>query len=138
MASQDLNLNHTENNQLSSLIEKPRENREIQRERPALERAENGFFAPGNPGGPGRPRNIESPTAAYKQILAERGATELAQVVYNDALTAKNARDRLAAASEITDRVDGKATQRVDMRGIVVMMPAEASLGALDDWAGDE
>lgn len=136
MASQDLSLNSTENNQLSSFVEKRPENEKNGRERALL--GENGKFALGNPGGPGRPPNVVSPTAAYKQILAEKGADELAKVVYNDALTAKNARDRLAAASEITDRVDGKATQRVDMRGVVVMMPAEAITNALDEWAGDD
>lgn len=108
------------------------------REQAELKRSENGFFVPGTAPGPGRPPNVVSPTAAYKQILAEKGANALAETVYNDALTARNARDRLAAAAEIADRVDGKATQRVDMRGVVVMVPAEGALGALDSWAGDE
>lgn len=136
MSHQDLSLDSVSNLTQSLLSQKPIQNGEIQRERTELMRTENGFFAPGNPGGPGRPKTA-SITEAYKQILADRGAVELAQVVYNDATTAKAARDRLAAASEITDRTEGKATQRVDMRGIVVMMPAQADLEALDNWAGD-
>lgn len=137
MSTQDLSLDS-----VSNLTHSQFENNRAEIEKSARERVihdENHKFAPGNCANPaGRPPNVVSPTAAYKQILAEKGATELAEVVYNDALTARRARDRLAAASEITDRVDGKATQRVDMRGLVVMMPAEAAMDALDSWAGDD
>lgn len=138
MSSQELIPNSAENNELSQFVENRPEIGKNPPERAALQSAENGRFIPGNPGGPGRPPNVVSPTAAYKQILAERGAGPLAEVVYNDALTAKNARDRLAAASEITDRVDGKATQRMDVRGLICMMPAEGVINTLDEWAGDE
>lgn len=137
MDTQELSRDSLQNNESDIFCQNRGEIVKSSPERPT--HAENGKFAPGNCANPnGRPRVEVSPTAAYKQILAERGANELAETVYNDALTARNARDRLAAASEITDRVDGKATQRVDMRGIVVMMPATADLEALDSWAGDE
>jgi len=138
MSTQDLNLQNVSQLTQWPLPEKAFEKRENQPENAVIQRTENGLFLPGNPGGPGRPPNVVSPTAAYKAILAEKGATELAQTVYNDAITAKNARDRLAAASEITDRVDGKAIQRQDVRGVFVMMPAEGSLADLDKWADEE
>lgn len=137
MSSQDLSLDSIQQN-TSDIFCQNRD--EIVKNGP--ERAthtENGKFAPGNCANPtGRPPNIVSPTAAYRKILAEKGAEPLAEVVYNDALTAKSARDRLAAAAEITDRVDGKATQRMDVRGLICMMPAEAVMTGLDEWAGDD
>lgn len=138
MSSQDLNLESVSSLTHSQIEQKWAENGENQPENAGLEKNKNtGQFVKGWAGGPGRPKTA-SITAAYKEILEERGAGELAEVVYNDALTARNARDRLAAASEITDRVEGKATQRVDMRGIVCMMPADAAIDALDSWAGDD
>ena len=134
MDSQDLKSASSSQVEISRFLPKTDGNRP---ENAVLARGENGMFAKGNAGGPGRPP-IASPTEAYKQILAEKGATELAQTVYNDALTARNARDRLAAASEITDRVDGKATQRMDFRGVIAMMPAESVTNALDEWADGE
>lgn len=137
MASQDLPLDSLQSMQSDNFCQSTELNGKNRPERAALlQNPENGRFLPGNPGGPGG--RVASPTAAYRKILAERGAEPLAEVVYNDALTAKNARDRLAAASEITDRVDGKATQRMDVRGLICMMPAEAVMSSLDDWAGDD
>lgn len=138
MSSQDLSLDSLQQNKSDIFCQKTEEIGKSGREHAAaLQNPENGRFAVGNPGGPGRPP-LASPTAAYRRLLAERGADELVQTVYNDALTAKNARDRLAAASEITDRVDGKATQRMDVRGLICMMPAEAVMTGLDEWAGDD
>jgi hypothetical protein len=70
-----------------------------------------GSFAPGNQANPGGRPKTRLITDAYKEILAERGADELAKVVYTDATTAKRASDRLAAVQEITDRVEGKPVQ---------------------------
>lgn len=138
MSTQDLSLDSLQSTQNDNFCHKTGEIGKIGREHAvSLQNPENGRFAVGNPGGPGRPP-LASPTAAYRRLLAERGADELVKTVYNDALTAKSARDRLAAASEITDRVDGKATQRMDVRGLICMMPAEAVMSSLDKWAGDD
>lgn len=139
MSSQDLKLAQPENQDFGHFIEKPEQNGNFPAERPALTRTETGMFAPGNPGGPGRPRNEVSITAAYKDVLAERGPKPLAEMVYNDALTAKAPRDRLAAASEIADRVDGKATQNIRHAGVfLVAAPGAETMAALDEWAEDE
>lgn len=136
MSSQDLSLENVSKLQHSQFDNNRAEIAKSGRER--IIHDQNNKFAPGNCANPaGRPKTA-SITAAYKEILERDGAEKMAEVIYNDALAARTARDRLAAASEITDRVEGKATQRVDMRGLVVMMPAEAVVSGLDDWAGDD
>ena len=81
----------------------------------------------------GRPVSI---TEAYKYILARDGALKYAEVIASDAVEAKNARDRLAAVAELTDRLEGKATQRIDTRGVfVVLAPEAGNLSELDKWA---
>lgn len=138
METQDLHSESVSKLTHSSFEQKWDQNGENRPENAGLAQNKNtGQFVKGWAGGPGRPKTA-SITAAYKEILERDGADKMAEVIYNDALAARNARDRLAAASEITDRVEGKATQRVDMRGIVVMMPATAELEALDSWAGDD
>ena len=98
---------------------------------------ENGKFAKGNPGGPGRPATIAI-SDAYKTILRRDGPMKYAEVIAKDALESTRARDRLAAISEITDRVEGKATQRTDIRGVfVVLAPEVGNLAALDGWADE-
>lgn len=71
----------------------------------------NGKFAPGNLANPGGRPKSKHITDAYKAILEEKGADELAEVVYKDATSATKASDRLAAVQEITDRVEGKPIQ---------------------------
>lgn len=76
----------------------------------SLTHDENGNFAKGNPGGPGRPPTKRI-SDAYRAILERDGAEKYAEVIAKDALEASRARDRLAAIQEISDRVEGKAVQ---------------------------
>ena len=68
---------------------------------------------PGNNANPGGRPNYTSISEAYRRLLQNGGAEKLAAVIFNDALTARRAQDRRAAAAEITDRVEGKAIQAV-------------------------
>ena len=101
-------------------------------------RDENGKFLPGHTANPnGRPRTA-SISEAYKEILRRDGALKYAETIARDAVEAKNARDRLAAASEMTDRTDGKATQRMDLRGVfMVTAPAAELVQTIDAWADE-
>ena len=84
----------------------------------------------------GRPVSL---TEAYRYILARDGALKYAETIANDALTATRAADRLSAATEIEDRVSGKATQNIRHAGVfMVMAPGAEALAALDSWAEDE
>ena len=76
----------------------------------------------------GRPVSV---VEAYRYILARDGALKYAEKVAEDALEAKNARDRLAAIQEMTDRVEGKAVQNIRHAGVfMVMAPGEEVLNA--------
>jgi hypothetical protein len=89
------------------------------KQRPANRRA-NGQFLPGCVANPtGRPKT-KLVSDAYRAILDEHGADELANVVYRDAIYAGKASDRLAAVQEITDRVEGKSVQAHRMLGDTV------------------
>ena len=81
----------------------------------------------------GRPVSI---TEAYRYILARDGALAYAETIAKDALEATRASDRLAAATEIEDRVSGKATQNVRMAG--VFMVAAPDAGVLESVFGAE
>jgi hypothetical protein len=84
-----------------------------------IARANNGYWLPGMSGNPsGRPK-IKRISDAYAQILDERGAEQLAETVYRDAIGASKAADRLAAVQEITDRVEGKAVQSVRVESAI-------------------
>jgi hypothetical protein len=84
----------------------------------------------------GRPISLPD---AYKYILERDGALKYAEVLANDALTAKRASDRREAIAEITDRTSGKAVQNVRHAGVfMVMAPGAEALAALDGWAEDE
>ena len=79
-----------------------------------------GQFLPGFVANPtGRPKT-KLVSDAYRAILEEHGADELAAVVYRDAIHASKANDRLAAVQEITDRVEGKSVQAHRMLGDTV------------------
>jgi hypothetical protein len=72
---------------------------------------------------------------ALKAKLASGEAEKLANELVIMGTGAARPSDRIAAISEITDRVEGKATQRIDTRGLfVVMAPEQANLA----WADDE
>lgn len=84
----------------------------------------------------GRPVSV---TEAYRYILARDGALKYAEKVAEDALEAKNARDRLAAMQEMTDRIEGKAMQNIRHAGVfMVMAPGAEALAALDSWSESE
>lgn len=100
-------------------------------------RDESGKWLPGyapNPGG--RPK-IARLTEAYKHILETDGAETYARVIANIAVTGKKDSDRISAVQEIADRVEGKAVQNTNVRGVMVMIPAETVSNALDNWADD-
>lgn len=76
----------------------------------------------------GRPVSI---TEAYRYILARDGALAYAETIAKDALEATRPSDRLAAATEIEDRVSGKATQNVKMAGVfMIAAPGEDVMNA--------
>lgn len=69
------------------------------------------LWKPGQSGNiSGRPKSKRI-TEAYHRILDEKGAEAYAQVIANDALTAKKPSDRLAAVQEMTDRTEGRPVQ---------------------------
>lgn len=85
-----------------------------------MSRDKNGRFLPGFVTNPtGRPK-LQRISDAYKDILDNEGAEKIAQTIYNDALTAKKPSDRLAAAQEMADRVEGKAVQSHRLSGDMV------------------
>ena len=43
----------------------------------------------------------------------------------------------LAAIKEVTDRVEGKAVQNSNIRGLITFIPAEQVIDSLDSWAED-
>lgn len=90
---------------------------------------ESGKFAPGNPGGPGRPRT-RLISEALKQALASGKADELKDMLMDLAVSAKDS-VKLAAIQEITDRTEGKAVQNIRHAGVfMVMAPSEEVLAA--------
>ena len=101
-------------------------------------RNEVGKFVSGTVGGPGR-RPITLISEALKQKLAAGEAEKLAdELVRIGTDTEARRSDRIAAIAEITDRVEGKATQRIDTRGVfVVLAPEAGNLAQLDQWADE-
>ena len=97
----------------------------------------------GNPDG--RPV-IKHITDALKEQMAKvdpsdtTGAQRLARKLFNHAEQDKDGYLSLAAIKEITDRTEGKAVQNTNVRGVIVMMPADAVLDASfnNDEPGDE
>lgn len=137
MSSQDLSLDSVQSSQDASIPQNWEELAENSPQTPS--RRANGQIMPGqvlNPGGRPKSKHI---TEAYKAILEDEGADKYARVVAQIALdSTSKPSDKLAAVQEITDRVEGKATQRMDVRGLICMMPAEGVMSTLDDWAGDD
>lgn len=84
-------------------------------------------------GKPGRPVTVKE---AYRHILLRDGPLKYAETIANDAVTAKSPRDRLAAFTEMTDRLEGKATQTMRMAG--VFMVAAPDAGVLESVFGAE
>lgn len=90
---------------------------------------QNGKFAPGNPGGPGRPKT-RLISEALKQALADGKADELKDTLLELTVTAKDS-VKLAAIQEITDRTEGKAVQNVRHAGVfMILAPGEDVLNA--------
>lgn len=111
-----------------------------EQEKSAQTRSVDGKFVTGVSGNPlGRPKSRHI-TEAYKAILETEGADKFARVVAEIATgQASKASDKLAAIQEITDRVEGKATQNIRHAGVfLVAAPGADTMAALDDWAGDE
>lgn len=140
MSSQDLSLDSLQ----SSSIPTFPAIREIQ-ENPPQTRGDDGRFVPGVSGNlSGRPKSriiseeLKELLAKESEVDKTTGAQRLGRKALELAEQSKDGYLALAAIKEITDRVEGKAVQRSDVRGIVVMMPAEQVLGSLDDWAGDD
>lgn len=138
--NQDLNIDSLQTSAISVFPQ----NRELPKISPHKDSA-TGKFLPGNCANPGGRPKSRVISEELRELLAKEseedqrtGAQKLGEKVFALAEQDKDGYLALAAIKEITDRVEGKATQRVDMRGIVVMMPAQADLEALDSWAGDE
>lgn len=137
MSAQDLNL---ESAQTTSFCDITQNRADI--EKSGRERADfdaRGKFAPGNCANPGGRPKTRHLTEAYKQILEVEGADKYARVIADIALDGKKDSDRIAAMQELTDRVEGKATQNIRHAGVfLVAAPGAETMAALDDWAGDE
>ena len=82
---------------------------------------EGGRFARGGGGGPGRPKGSVSVTTTLRHVMEEK-ADYSAEKVAEAALKLAIGGD-MRAIEYITDRIDGKVTQRVDMN--IVQAEAE-------------
>lgn len=140
MSTQDLSLDSLQNNAISNFPAI----RENQENLPQT-RGFDGKFVPGVSGNPsGRPKS-RIISEELKELLAKEsehdqrtGAQKLGEKVFALAEQDKDGYLALAAIKEITDRVEGKAVQRSDVRGLICMMPAEAVMTGLDEWAGED
>ena len=89
------------------------QNVEISEQTIVLPRQRGTPWEPGQSGNPnGRPRpHAKTITDALRALIAEHGGEPIANVLWQDALTAKKALDRRMAAQEIMDRVEGRPVQ---------------------------
>jgi len=87
-----------------------------------------------NPEGGSR---LASVRAAIKHTLRSQGAEPIAANLYKVASgNTKHDSDAIRAAEAIRDTIGEKPGLNIDMRGLIVMMPAEAVMSNLDEWAG--
>ncbi len=91
------------------------------RKKRSPQRDARGRFATGNKGGPGRPKGSASVTTNLRQIMESRADYSGAKVA--EAALRLAIDGDMRAIEYITDRVDGKVTQRVDMN--IVRIEAE-------------
>jgi len=102
-----------------------------------------GKFLPGNCANPGGRPKSRLISEELKEILSSEdtntrtGAERLGKKLMSHAEQEKDGYLSLAAIREITDRVEGKPVQTSNVRGVMVMVPAESVTNALESWADD-
>lgn len=116
----------------------PISNGEIQR----ANRDEYGKFLPGNCANPdGRPKSTLI-SERLKQVLSSEdpsgrtGADKIGDRLMRMTQQEKDEWLALAAIKEVTDRVEGKAVQNTNVRGLIVMMPSDQVLA--EAFGGEE
>ena len=102
-------------------------------------RDETGRFLPGSTGNPdGRPK-CTLISDRLKQVLSSEdasgrtGADKIGDKLMRMTQQEKDEWLALAAIKEVTDRVEGKAVQNTNVRGLIVMMPADDVIKAAFD-----
>lgn len=95
-------------------------------------------FQPGQAGNPEGGSIARTFRTAAKRKLDREGAEKYVNQLGTIIETGKNDSDKIRAFEAFRDTAGEKPTSNINMAALVVMMPAEAVMSNLDEWAGDD